>query len=68
MSEKKQQKGLARTTRGKASGEQATSAAFDKWLEGKLHEMFDSVTKEPIPDDLLRVIAELDKTEGAEKK
>jgi hypothetical protein len=60
MSDKKQQKGPKAAKSGKP-GERATSAAFDTWLERKLHEMFDSVTAEPIPDDLLKVIAELDK-------
>ena len=69
MSDKKQQKGAPRTAKeGRVSGEHATSAAFDKWLERKLHDMFDSVTNEPIPDDLLKVIAELDKTDQSEKK
>ena len=68
MSDKKQQRGAPPTKSGRVSGERATSAAFDTWLERKLHDMFDSVTNEPIPDDLLKVIAELDKTEKAEKK
>jgi hypothetical protein len=61
MSDKKQQKGPKAAKSAKPGGERATSAAFDTWLERKLHEMFDSVTVEPIPDDLLKVIAELDK-------
>ncbi len=61
MSDKKPQKGPKAAKNGKPSGERATSAAFDTWLERKLHEMFDSVTAEPIPDDLLKVIAQLDK-------
>ena len=65
MIDKKQQKGGSRLVKASRTGERGTSAAFDTWLERKLHEMFDSVTAEPIPDDLLKVIAELDKqTEG----
>jgi hypothetical protein len=40
--------------------ERASNAAFDIWLERKLHDMFDSVASEPLPEDLLRVIAQLD--------
>ncbi len=32
--------------------------AFDHWLQRGLHELFDEVAKEPIPDDLLRLIEE----------
>ena len=30
--------------------------AFDLWLSRGLHQMFDDVAKEPIPDELLRLI------------
>lgn len=60
MSDKKQ-KGEFRSVKGSKAADRTTSAAFDTWLERKLHEMFDSVTAEPIPDDLLKVIAELDR-------
>jgi hypothetical protein len=30
--------------------------AFDLWLDQGLHAMFDEVAKEPIPDELLRLI------------
>jgi hypothetical protein len=30
--------------------------AFDVWLDRQLHQMFDRVAKEPIPEDLLRLI------------
>ena len=33
-------------------------AAFDLWLTRGLHQMFDGVAKEPIPDDLLKLIEE----------
>jgi hypothetical protein len=48
--------------RGRSAGqtERAANAAFDLWLERKLHDMFDSVAAEPLPEDLLRVIAQLD--------
>lgn len=28
----------------------------DHWLHEQLHEMYDSITKEPLPDDLLSLI------------
>ncbi len=30
--------------------------AFDLWLQRSLHQLFDTVAKEPIPEDLLRLI------------
>ena len=30
--------------------------AFDIWLQRGLHQLYDSVAKEPIPDELLRLI------------
>lgn len=32
--------------------------AFDIWLNRGLHALFDDVAKEPIPDELLRLIEE----------
>lgn len=29
---------------------------FDHWLHKQLHEMYDAIAKEPLPDDLLRLI------------
>jgi hypothetical protein len=33
-------------------------AAFDLWLERGLHEMYDKITEEPLPEALLRLIEE----------
>lgn len=33
-------------------------AAFDLWLKRGLHEIYDGVANEPIPDELLRLIEE----------
>lgn len=33
-------------------------AAFDVWLQRGLHQMFDSVASEPIPEELLKLIDE----------
>ena len=30
--------------------------AFDTWLERGLHEIFDDVAREPVPDELLKLI------------
>ncbi len=38
--------------------EGASDAAFDLWLQRSLHQLFDTVAKEPIPQDLLRLIEE----------
>ena len=32
--------------------------AFDLWLQRGLHQMFDDVAGEPVPEDLLRLIEE----------
>jgi hypothetical protein len=43
----------------KTSGEKAPakpSAAFDLWLQRGLHQMFDDVANEPIPEELLKII------------
>lgn len=32
--------------------------AFDLWLQRGLHQLYDSVAKEPLPEDLLRLIEE----------
>lgn len=37
-------------------GEGAPDAAFDLWLQRSLHQLFDTVAKEPIPEELLRLI------------
>jgi hypothetical protein len=36
--------------------QQKADKAFDEWLQRGLHKLFDEVAKEPIPDDLLRLI------------
>nr|WP_173568709.1 NepR family anti-sigma factor [Acetobacter conturbans] len=34
--------------------------AFDIWLKRGLHQLFDDVAKEPIPEELLRLLEEND--------
>ena len=33
-----------------------TDSAFDVWLNRGLHQLFDDVAKEPVPDNLLNLI------------
>lgn len=33
-------------------------SAFEQWLTRGLHQMFDKVAKEPIPEELLKLIEE----------
>lgn len=35
-----------------------TDTAFELWLQRGLHQIFDEVAREPIPDDLLKLIEE----------
>jgi hypothetical protein len=48
---------------GNGRGQAAPEAAFDLWLQRGLHQMFDDVMREPIPDELLRLI-EQDRGQG----
>ena len=41
-----------------AAGGRGVESAFDLWLERKLHDLYDSVAREPVPPELLRLIAE----------
>lgn len=42
---------------GKArGGREPAKTAFDTWLKHGLHQMFDDVAREPIPEELLRLI------------
>jgi len=36
--------------------EEGVDKAFDLWLQRGLHQLYDTVAKEPIPEDLLRLI------------
>ena len=37
-------------------GRRKPEAAFDQWLARGLHKMFDDVAREPVPDELLKLI------------
>jgi hypothetical protein len=43
---------------GPARRGKRTEAAFDLWLQRGLHEIYDEVAREPIPEDLLKLIEE----------
>lgn len=43
-----------------------SDAAFDLWLQRGLHAMYDGIAKEPIPQELLRLI-EQDRDQGPKK-
>ena len=40
----------------KAPSERKTGGAFDLWLQRGLHQLFDEVAREPIPEELLKII------------
>ncbi len=44
-------------------GEGVPNAAFDLWLQRSLHQLFDKVAKEPIPEELLRLIQQARKND-----
>ena len=52
----KQRKTSAPTTPSNRS--KPTDAAFDIWLNRGLHELFDVVANEPVPEELLKLIEE----------
>lgn len=39
-----------------AAGKPRMDRPFDHWLHKQLHEMYDSIAKEPLPDDLMKLI------------
>ena len=44
-------------SQGKSSNKsRPTDSAFDRWLNRGLHELFDDVMKEPVPDELLKIV------------
>lgn len=51
----------AQTSAPSARSAKASGAVFDRWLERKLHELFDAVAQEPIPDDLINLIITLER-------
>ncbi len=46
-----------------ADADAPSDAAFDVWLNRGLHQLYDDVAREPIPEELLRII-EADRSRG----
>lgn len=42
---------------------EADDTAFGRWLTRKLHVVFDGVSQEPLPDDLLQLVRNLEAKE-----
>jgi hypothetical protein len=47
--------------------EDGVDRAFDLWLQRGLHQLYDQVAKEPLPEDLLRLIED-DRTGRTSRK
>ena len=55
----------------RAKSRPPTERPFDMWLQKQLHAMYDEITAEPLPDDLLNLIdrdAKKNETPGSGKK
>jgi hypothetical protein len=37
-----------------------TDQAFDQWVARQLHKVYDEVLNEPVPDELLRLVEQID--------
>lgn len=55
MAHPKHPPAMASSDQPKAA-ETPSATAFDLWLQRSLHQLFDQVAKEPIPEALLRLI------------
>ena len=56
MDDEKPKLGDQRPARRPVRAEGENPEAFDIWLQRGLHQLYDSVAKEPIPDELLKLI------------
>jgi hypothetical protein len=54
----KDSKEASKPLSGRGRKGRKTEAAFDLWLQKGLHEIYDQVANEPIPEELLRLIEE----------
>jgi hypothetical protein len=48
--------GKDQQSNGRGGSASVGDAAFDAWLRHGLHAMFDDIAREPVPDELLRLI------------
>jgi hypothetical protein len=66
-----EQAALTRVAAGRTGKRDAATVklnpAFDSWLEGKLHRIFDKASTEPLPQDLLGLLDKIDQAEAARK-
>ena len=51
-----------RKTKQMAAGD--TDQAFDQWVARQLHKVYDEVLSEPVPDELLRLVEQIDAAPG----
>ncbi len=58
MPKAKDATGASQPLAGRGRKARRTEAAFDLWLQKGLHEIYDQVANEPIPEELLRLIEE----------
>ncbi len=56
MTRPKQPPAMVSSDRLPGDADSVPAAAFDLWLQRSLHQLFDKVAKEPIPEELLRLI------------
>ena len=67
-----EQAALSRVVAGRTGKRDAATVklnpAFDSWLEGKLHKIFDTASTEPLPADLMNLLVKIDQAEAAQKK
>lgn len=66
-----EQAALSRVAAGRTGKRDAAtmklSPAFDSWLEGKLHKIFDTASTEPLPQDLMNLLVKIDQAEAAQQ-
>lgn len=48
--------GKAGSSRRSVTADKKPASAFDLWLERGLHELYDNIAQEPLPDALLNII------------
>ena len=67
-----EQAALTRVAAGRTGKRDAATMklnpAFDSWLEGKLHKIFDTAAVEPLPADLMNLLEKIDQAEADQKK
>lgn len=48
---------------GQARRRNALDAGFDRWLNKQLHQIYDPVLSEAVPEDMMRLLEELDQSD-----